>query len=420
MKRLILGAAAAGLLLAAAAFSGNQAPRPELQIRCEDRNPWTHLRLNNDPGEFQFAIVSDRTGGHRPMVFSRAVEQLNLLQPQFVISVGDLIEGYKEDLGKLKEEWREFQGYVTQLQMPFFFVPGNHDLANLTEEKLWKEKFGRRYYHFVYRNVLFLMLNSEDPPGVSSGHFSEEQIAFVRRTLDENRDVRWTIVALHKPVWAGGDVGKTGWLDIEQSLHGRPYTVFAGHVHRYRKFIRNGQAYYQLATTGGSSRMRGVPYGEFDHLVWVTMRRSGPVLANILLDGVYPEDMKQAETAENGVVQLNRKAVVPVHGLLLQEGSPVANAHVSLYLTSPADKRLVRTADAITAGDGSFTLTTYVANDGAPVGDYAVTVAPWQPLAGEPGRPTLNSIPERFGKVTTSGLKVTIKPGPNEITLELK
>ena len=42
---------------------------------------------------FRFAIVSDRTGGARPGVFERAIDELNLLRPEFVISVGDLVEG---------------------------------------------------------------------------------------------------------------------------------------------------------------------------------------------------------------------------------------------------------------------------------------------------------------------------------------
>ena len=28
----------------------------------------------------------------------------------------------------------------------------------------------------------------------------------------------------------------------------------------------------------GGSKLRGAPLGEFDHLVWVTMKRDGPVL----------------------------------------------------------------------------------------------------------------------------------------------
>jgi len=56
--------------------------------------PWTNLEFKNDPGAFQFAVVGDNAGGPRWGVFAEAVEKLNLLQPEFVIGVGDYIEGY--------------------------------------------------------------------------------------------------------------------------------------------------------------------------------------------------------------------------------------------------------------------------------------------------------------------------------------
>ena len=166
MKRLLLGVVVIGTLAAAIGLSRQPgaASGTDLQIQVEERNPWTNLRLNNEPREFRFAIVSDRTGGHRARIFSQAVEQLNLLQPEFVLSVGDLIEGYTENADRLAAEWKEFQGYVNRLQMPFFYTPGNHDVSNLFQDKAWQEKFGRRWYSFVYRNVLFLILDSDDPP----------------------------------------------------------------------------------------------------------------------------------------------------------------------------------------------------------------------------------------------------------------
>ena len=281
MKRALFALFAVGSLVTAVALSGNGPSRPNapgdavFQATSEERNPWTNLRFNNDPGDFQFLVVSDRTGGHREKIFSRAVEQINLLQPEFVLSVGDLIEGYTKDPQRLEAEWREFQGFTSKLHMPFFYVPGNHDVTNPFMEDVWKEKFGRRYYHFVYRNVLFLILNSDDPPGSTS--IAAEQAAYVRKALDANKDVRWTIVALHKPIWVM-NVEKNGWSEVEKALAGRNYTVFAGHVHRYQKFVRQGMNYYQLATTGGGSRLRGLRYGEFDHVVWVTMKNGGPIL----------------------------------------------------------------------------------------------------------------------------------------------
>src|SRR5271155_1813650 len=93
MKRLLGLGAAVAVLIAAAAISSSKTPTPaatsrDLHIDVEEKNPWTNLKLNNDPSEFRFAVVSDRTGGHRPQVFSKAIERLNLLQPEFVLSVG--------------------------------------------------------------------------------------------------------------------------------------------------------------------------------------------------------------------------------------------------------------------------------------------------------------------------------------------
>lgn len=255
----------------------------------EERNPVTHLRYNDDPTDFQFAIVSDRTGGHRAQVFSQAVENLNLLQPAFVLSVGDLIEGGKKTDEKLAAEWKEFDGFVNKLTMPFFYVAGNHDVAAAEAAKFWESKLGRRYYHFVYRNVLFLILNADDPPG-SNGGIGKEQLAFAQKALKDNAGVRWTIVAVHRPLWTASGGAKNGWGKVEKALKGRSYTVFVGHEHQYKKFVRQEMNYYQLATTGGGSSMRGIKHGEIDHFAWVTMKKDGPVVANVLLDGILPDN----------------------------------------------------------------------------------------------------------------------------------
>jgi hypothetical protein len=143
---------------------------PNIEInQAEGPNPWTNLEWNNKSENFQFVIVTDRTGGMRSGVFEQGVEKVNLLQPEFVMSVGDLIQGYTEDLEELNRQWDEFDGFVYSLEMPFFYVPGNHDITNRVMEDLWAERYGRSYYHFVYQNVLFLCLNSEEAIPDSTG-----------------------------------------------------------------------------------------------------------------------------------------------------------------------------------------------------------------------------------------------------------
>ncbi len=141
----------------------------------------------------------------------------------------------------------------------------------------------------MYKNVLFLLLNTEYSPGVGDGRLGKEQIAAAKRALQDNSTVRWTIVALHKPLWTSSKLDKTGWPEIEKVLGSRRYTVFAGHKHRYECFVRQGRLYYILGTTGGGSLLRAAPFGEFDHVVWVTMKKQGPVLANLMLEGIFPE-----------------------------------------------------------------------------------------------------------------------------------
>src|SRR5690606_9963820 len=88
----------------------------------------------------------------------------------------------------------------------------------------------------------------------------------------------------------------TNWKQVEAILADRPHTVFAGHVHHYVAYRRNGRDYYTLATTGGGSQLRGNDYGEFDHVTWLTMERDGPRMANLRLDGILPPDVVTEES----------------------------------------------------------------------------------------------------------------------------
>ncbi len=275
--------------------------------------PWTGTAPLRDESDFDFVVVTDRTGEHRDGVFEELMpSKVNLVRPEFVVSVGDLIEGYTEDRAQLAKEWDGIEASVGKLAMPFFYVPGNHDMSNAVMAEVWQERFGPSYYHFVYKDVLFLALNSElfglvhDPKTPLPGPWKQaEQLAYVERVLRENAGVRWTIVLVHQPLWDVPKIPLPGqvtapaikpeWLRVEQLLGDRPYTVFAGHYHRYTQHLRNNHQLITLATTGGGSDLRGTPFGEFDQVAHVTMTKSGPLIANLRLDGILPTDVVTVE-----------------------------------------------------------------------------------------------------------------------------
>ena len=340
-------------------------PAPAIEARADGTAvPWTGLAPLDEPEAFSFAVVSDRTGEHREGVFAGAMPKTNLLQPAFVISVGDLIEGYTDDPATLAHEWDELQGYVGALEMPFFYAPGNHDMSNAVMAETWKQRFGPSYYHFRYKGVLFLVLNSElfgmvhDPrKSVPRPWTQDDQLRFAEQVLAANADARWTFVIVHQPLWDAPQI-HPDWLQVEEWLGERPYTVFAGHYHRYTQHVRRGRNYVTLATTGGGSELRGEPWGEFDHVALVRMGEKEPVIANVEIDGIHAVDVRP-EALRRQVDQMAR-SVVPLP--VVASGARFSEGVAVFEIANPLDRPLevearVESGHDLTAGAGAYART---------------------------------------------------------------
>jgi len=107
-----------------------------------------------------------------------------------------------------------------------------------------------------------------------------------------------------------------------------------------------------------------------------------------------------------------RTPTYPVTGQVLDGSKPVANATVILHPVSEVGADVVKPR-GITQADGTFTLTTYDGNDGAPAGEYRVTVEQW--LAGRPDEGPTSRLPVKFAKPETSGLTATVSAGRTEL-----
>jgi len=300
-----------------------------------ERKPWTNLKFKNDPDNFQFVILSDRNGGSRPGVFEDAIQKINLMQPEFVLSVGDLIAGYSTDTAQINKQWNEVNASISKLEMPFFYLPGNHDIGNKIMEKEWEKRYGSRYYSFNYKNTLFIILDSNDDDDFN---LTRKQTDFVLNTLKENQDVRWTFVLMHHPIWNDNYNTDGRFQEIEAALKNRKYTVIAGHEHHYHQAERNGSNYYILSTTGAGSSLRGTYFGEFDHIAWMTMTNSGPVMANLRLDGILPHDVSNEKTEALAQPLIENARLN--HVLLCNKGPKFTNGTLYLSFKNPTQEKL--------------------------------------------------------------------------------
>lgn len=319
--------------------AGATLPKGLILPQVEGPAPWTNKPLFDDPDRFQIAIMTDNTGGHRPGVWMKAVEKVNLMRPTFVMSVGDLIEGYSTDRAEVEAEWKEFLGFMDKMQMKFFFVAGNHDVTNPLMHEIWREHFGPVYYSFDYKGVHFVCLNTEDP----TTKIGDKQLEWLAADLEKNKAARWTLLFMHKPLWndaeraiAAGNPDTTNWKKVEQLLGDRPHTVFSGHVHYYAQYDRNGMKYYHLATTGGSSALRGLQYGEFDQIAWLTMEKEGPHVANLLLDGIHPGDVV-SEKSIGRFREFLAKTQLEVAPILVDDEAGFSQGRIDLRLTNRFD-----------------------------------------------------------------------------------
>ena len=101
----------------------------------------------------------------------------------------------------------------------------------------------------------------------------------------------------------------------------------------------------------------------------------------------------------------------PVTGTVLLDGQPADGATVVFHPVGggPDAPR----PGAVAGKDGAFALNTHPHGAGAPAGEYTVLVT-WL-VDGPGGGDGKNKVPARYADPTQSGLRATVKPGPNQL-----
>jgi 3',5'-cyclic AMP phosphodiesterase CpdA len=214
---------------------------------------------------FTFVVIGDTqdqspTDAGGSEIFALLIEQINALQPDFVIHLGDV-----SDRGTAIELDR-FDDLIAKLEAPILTVAGNHDTKS--RRKLFSERYaspnavtGLMDYSFDYRGVRFIVLDN------SEYYLSRDQLAWLGNQLQTPKR---KVVAMHCPPDYGRLEDMGGMYSPEPFMrlmneHGVEY-VFSGHIHLHTVMKVAGTRYVISGTGGGtlSGRDQGVKDHGFD------------------------------------------------------------------------------------------------------------------------------------------------------------
>jgi predicted phosphodiesterase len=199
---------------------------------------------------FRFAILGDRTGEAVPGVYEEAWRETNADHPDFVISVGDTIQGGNDREADSQWRWMmrslaPYRGYR------MFFVPGNHDVWSSLSAKLYERYSGRPlHYSFNYKQAHFTVLNNSENDSLSA-----MEIDYLKTDLQENSKQPLKFIFFHRPSWLLQVLLKNPDFPLHQIAvqYGVQYIV-CGHLHEMLRFELGPVTYLSMASSGGHLR----------------------------------------------------------------------------------------------------------------------------------------------------------------------
>lgn len=207
----------------------------------------TSQPVSND---LRFVILGDRTGAAQPGVYEQVWRETAADHPDFVINVGDNIEG--EHDATINAEWQAFLKILKPYQRyRLFFTPGNHDIWSAESAAAYQRYTKHpRHYSFNFGPAHFAVLDNS-----RTENLPDAELAWLEKDLQANPQRSPTFVLSHRPSWILNTVLLNPDFPLQRLAkeYGVRYIV-AGHIHQMLHFELDGVTYLSMASSGGHLR----------------------------------------------------------------------------------------------------------------------------------------------------------------------
>ena len=188
---------------------------------------------NNKDEEFSFVFMTDihvKPELRAAEGFARAIDTINALKPDFVISGGDnVFDALQASYGRADSLYFLYDSLSKQLEMPLYNTIGNHEVFGLYQaggidsshefygKKMYEERIGDRYYSFDYKHWHFIILDGIGftPDRKYVGVIDSLQMEWLKADLEAHKD-KPVAVSTHIPL-----------LSVGQQVFGKPTSAFS-------------------------------------------------------------------------------------------------------------------------------------------------------------------------------------------------
>ncbi len=245
---------------------------------------------------FTFVVFGDNRTGNE--VYGGLAKRIVEEKPAFVINVGDVTA----DEGDVKL-WNEFVRLSAPITVPYFIVPGNHEINDKGSEAEFKQFVqqpgNELYYSFKVGGALCIILDTEQPGFVS--RIAGDQQVWLKGVLAGSKE-KYKFVFLHRPMYPYKGVGHhygdslnkfEADRDRLQSLFVKYKVdaVFAGHEHFYKRGEKDGIV--EVITGGGGSPLyTHESEGGFYHYIRADISKNSAVFKVIDDKGMVRDTFK--------------------------------------------------------------------------------------------------------------------------------
>ncbi len=216
--------------------------------------------------------VQRKIGANAVKFVDNFIETMNNeVKPSFVVVLGDLIEDENPENDKKNTSF--LVEAFGKLCCPVYFVAGNHDLKNISENELadiFKQK--SLFYSFDSDNLHCIVLLSKKAQAKEGGFIiPEEQLEWLKKEL--NNAEKDCLVFMHASL-ADQDLDGNPWFsgrpdacliknrnEVRNILEnsGKVKAVFNGHLHWDKMHLHNSIPYFTLQSLVENEDDKGIP-----------------------------------------------------------------------------------------------------------------------------------------------------------------